>query len=175
MPATVLIEEHNGAGSAATQTNKTSGTVRFKNADDAAVNTANPLVVPSSGQEYSFEKWLRLNVTVAPNTEISNLKHYGDGVNNFGTGVKLWYSTFSHYADPVIPIETNDPPLDQDGVAMTNWFSLTSGAAADLDDGAVFSGAGEIGRFVVLVMEVETTAVQGTLVAEVGTWSFDEV
>ena len=175
MPATVIIEEHNGAGSAATQTDKTSGTVRFKNADNALVNTANPLVIPSSGQEYSFEKWLRLNVTVAPSTEISNVREYSDGANNFGTGVKLWASSFGHYADPVIPIETNDPPLDQDGAAMTNWFTYTSAAPQDLDDDAVFSGAGEIGRFVALVMEVETTATQGTLTAETATFSFDEI
>ncbi|KKK62608.1 hypothetical protein LCGC14_3002610, partial [marine sediment metagenome] len=50
MPATVLIEELNGAGQ--TATDKTSGVVRFKNADNAAVDTANPLVIPTANREY---------------------------------------------------------------------------------------------------------------------------
>ena len=61
MAATVEIQEKNGAGG--TPTNKASGTVRFKNADDATVDTANPLVKPPSGYDYSFEKWLIFNVT----------------------------------------------------------------------------------------------------------------
>lgn len=61
MAATVQILEKNGAGP--TTTDKTSGTIRFKNADNATVDTGNPMVKPGAGTDYSFEKWLRLNVT----------------------------------------------------------------------------------------------------------------
>ena len=91
MAATVIINEHNGAGGA--KTDKTSGTVRFKNADDANVDLIDPLVVPGSGQEYSFEKWLRLEITDAGGfTQIDNLRAYSDGTNSFGAGIKLWYA-----------------------------------------------------------------------------------
>ena len=47
MAATVQIVEKNGAGG--TQTDKTSGTIRFKNADNATVDTGNPMVKPGAG------------------------------------------------------------------------------------------------------------------------------
>ena len=47
MAATVQIVEKNGAG--ATQTDKTSGNIRFKNADNSTVDTSNPMVKPGAG------------------------------------------------------------------------------------------------------------------------------
>lgn len=82
MVATVLIREKNGAGE--TATDKTSGTVRFKNADNATVDTNNRLIIPTSGQEYSFRKVLRLNISVAPDVDIDNLQAYADGDLTFG-------------------------------------------------------------------------------------------
>ena len=71
MAATVQIVEKNGAGG--TQTDKTSGTIRFKNADNSTVDTSNPMVKPGAGTDYSFEKWLRFNVSGGTYTEISNI------------------------------------------------------------------------------------------------------
>ena len=46
MAATVQLVEKNGAGG--TQTDKTSGTIRFKNADNSTVDTSNPMVKPGA-------------------------------------------------------------------------------------------------------------------------------
>ena len=46
MAATVQIVEKNGAGG--TTTDKTSGTIRFKNADNSTVDLVNPMVKPGS-------------------------------------------------------------------------------------------------------------------------------
>ena len=45
MAATMEIHEMSGADAG---TDKTSGTIRFKDADDAIVDTSNPLVVPAT-------------------------------------------------------------------------------------------------------------------------------
>ena len=98
MAATVQIIEKNGAGG--TPTDKTSGQIRFKNADNATVDTANPMVKPGAGTDYSFEKWLRLNVTGGTYTEITNIKAYMDGANGLGTGVTLYAKAVASYTTP---------------------------------------------------------------------------
>ena len=183
MAATVIINEWNGAGGS--KTDKTSGTIRFKNADDAAVNLSDPLVVPGSGQEYSYEKWLRLEITDAGGfTQISNLRAYSDGANGFGTGVKLWYAVTGAYIQPVVPSEAADPPQSAAAGSpvenMADFFATSQGSPIDLDginvgpftDG---SPSESIGDFLVLVMEVEPTASNGVLAAETLTFAYDEI
>ncbi len=175
MAATVLIEELNGAGE--TPTDKTAGNIRFKNADDAAVDTADPLIVPSSNREYSFEKFTRLNFTVAPDTEITNMEFYMDGANGWTAGVKLWGRDIVAYTTPAVPTETNDPPEIPVGgtpVAATDGFTWTTGAPLDIGAGP-FTGTGQKGDYVVLVMEVEIGTTQGTTSGEVATYRFDEI
>lgn len=173
MAATVLVREKNG--DVETATNKTSGTIRHKNADNATVDTVTPLIKPSSGQEYSYEKWLRLNVD-GIFTEVSNLKVYTDGANGLGTGIKLWWAVDATYSTPVIPTESLDPP-QHDAVNMTNAFSYTSGSSLSLGAGP-FDSTGvpkDIGSYLVSVMEVETTASQGITPTETITFGWDEI
>jgi len=182
MAATVVINEWT---SAALQTDKTSGTIRFKNANDANVDLNDPLVVPASGQEYSYEKWLRLQIADAGGfTQISNLRAYSDGANGFGSGVKLWYAVAGSFIDPVVPDEASDPPQSAAAGSpvedMADFFGATSGAPIDLDginagpftDG---SPAEHIGDFLVLVMEVEPGATQGVTPSETLTFAYDEI
>lgn len=163
MVATVQIVEKNGTAGTATQ--KDSGTVRFKNADNATVNTSNPMVIPTAGSDYSYEKWLRLKVTVAPDTNISNLKFYTDGANGFGTGVSLYAKAVATYATPAQPTSA---------AGYTNAFTYTSGAALSLGTAAV-TGTGEKGSHAVLMLAVASTASPGTLTAETATFSYDEL
>jgi len=178
MAATVIINEWNDDGTSPTgvKTDKTAGTIRFKNADDAAVDLNDPLVVPTSGQEYSFEKWLRLAITGGAFTQVDNLRAYSDGASGFGTGIKAWYAVDGAFTSPVVPAEVNDPP-QHDAVAMSDFFAATSGAPIDLDavNAGPFTAAGDIGDWLVLVLEVETTAAQGVLAAETVTFAYDEI
>lgn len=173
MAATMLVQEKNGAGE--TATNKTAGTVRHKNADNATVDTANPLIKPASGQEYSYQKWLRLNVS-GTFTQVSNLKVYTDGANGLGTGVKLWWITAAAYSTPVIPNESLDPPQHA-STNMTNAFSYTSAAPLSLGAGPFDNTAlpKDIGSYLISVMEVETTAAQGITPGETITFAWDEI
>lgn len=177
MPATVQIREKNGAGE--TPTDKTSGTVRFKNADDATVDNNDPLVIPGSGQEYSVEKWLRLHIGgTGPSVEITDLEFYMDGANGFGTGVKLWARAIASYSTPGVPTEGNDPPqspVNGTPAALTDAFSYTSGSPLSLGAGPYSSINTDMGDYLILVMEVEPTASQGATPTETATFAYSEI
>lgn len=162
MAATVTILEKNGAGG--TTTDKTSGTVRFKNADNSTVDLVNPMVKPPSGSDWSFEKWLRLNFA-GTYTQASNLRAYSDGSSGLGTGINVWAKAVASYATPA------------EGTASTgyaNLFTYTSGAPLSLGAGP-FTGAGEKGDHLVMLCEVQSTASGGLTPTETVTFAWDEI
>src|SRR5688572_12487015 len=133
MAATVVINEWNGNS---TKTDKTSSTVRFKSADNATVDTNNPLSITASNQTYSYEKWLRLAITgTPPSQRINNLKFYTDGGNGYDSGSgfeKLWGEVegAGAFRSAAAPVTSNSIPLGGSGsVTMTNAFTYTSAGA----------------------------------------------
>jgi hypothetical protein len=180
MAATVLIREKNGAGE--TATDKTAGTIRFKNADNATVDNVNPLVVPTANTEYSFRKVLRMHISAGTFTEVSNPNFYLDGANNFGTGRKLWMNNTAQgtYTQGAKPTVTNDPPQFPGVTPMLDAFGATVGAPKDMDaaNAGPFNSTGlpkDIGDYLNLVAELEIGATQGVWPGESGTWSWDEI
>ena len=163
MAATVQIVEKNGAGG--TQTDKTSGTIRFKNADNSTVDTGNPMVKPGAGTDYSFEKWLRLNVTGGTYTEITNIKAYCDGSVSFGTGVDVYAKAVASYATPAEATGTG---------GYANISTYTSGAPLSLGAGP-YSSTGEKGDHLVMMMAVGTSASGGVTPTETLTIGWDEI
>lgn len=173
MVATVKLEEANG--STATYTVKSSstgstGTIRFKLADNATVDAVNPITIPSTGQIYSYVKQIRADITAAPDNQISNMIYYSDGGNNMSTGayIKLWYSTAAttDYVAPWLPTATNDPPETTGGTTFLDFFGLVSTAAWTASTGtfsSTFTGRAGI-KFITICAEVESTAgpIQGT-------------
>lgn len=177
MAATVQIREKNGAGE--TATDKTSGIIRFKRADNATADLDDPLVVPASATEYSCQKWLRMHIASGSFTQVSNLRAYTDGSSGYASGVKLWGRCAAAYATPSIPSIANDPP-QLSGVGMSNMFGYTSGSPLDMDDlnAGPFDSASlpkDIGNYLVMVMEVEPGTTQGLQPAETITFVWDEI
>lgn len=174
MVATVIIEELNGAGE--TPTDKTAGVIRFKNADDAVVDTADRLIIPGSGQEYSFRKVTRLKITAVPDVDIVNVAAYSDGANGFGTGVKMWYQVETSYTQGTVPTESNDPPQFPGATPMLDFFATASGTPIDMDagDSGPHTPTGQFADYLNLVMEVETGATQGATPTEPLTFRYDE-
>jgi hypothetical protein len=163
MAATVQILEKNGAGG--TGTDKTSGNIRFKNADNATVDTSNPMVKPGAGVDYSFEKWLRFNVSGGTYTEITNVKAYMDGGNGLGTGVTLYAKAVTTYATPA------------EATAITGYvdaFTYTSGSPLTLGAGP-FTSTGEKADHLVMMLTVGTTASGGITPSETLTIGWDEI
>jgi hypothetical protein len=162
MAATVIVNEKNGAGE--TATDKTSGTVRFKVADNATVDLNDPITIPVAGSTISFEKIVRLNAT-GTFTQIDNVNFYMDGANSFGTGVGVLYKTEATFGTPIQPGNTT---------GFTDIFAATSGSPVTLNAGTV-TGTGDFGEYLTMIMEVQSTAAQGTLTAETLTFSWDEI
>jgi hypothetical protein len=167
MAATILIREKNGAGE--TPTNKTSGTIRFKNADDASVNLSDPLLKPGAGQvDRSYEKWLRANVDVAPEGEITNLVAYMTG--SAETGQALYFRTTNpgSYSTPI------EPSSD---TGFSDAFGFTSGSPKSLEaqNAGPFTGTGDIGDYLVAMMKIdENVAAPGALPSKTLTVQWDE-
>lgn len=162
MVATVTIVEKNGAGG--TPTDKTSGAIRFKNADDATVDNNNPMVKPPSGTDFSFEKWLRLNFA-GTYTQATNLRMYMDGSNGLGTGIGLYAKAVATFATPAEATATT---------GYADAFTYTSGSALSLGAGPL-TGTGEKGDHAVMIMTVGSTASQGVTPGETITFGWDEI
>lgn len=186
MVANVIIEELNGAGPS--RTDKTSGTIRFKAADNATVDNANTVVVPTSGQVHSYQKWLQLKIDGGSFTQIDNLKVYSDGQNDFQAGspseVRMFYAVTGTYATPEQPVDNVDPPqfpaTGSPQEDMTDFFTSSSASPIDMDannPGPYTDGSPSeaIGDFLVLVMQVLPGATQGITSSETLTFAFDEI
>ena len=168
MAATVDIVERNG--STGTATTKTSGTVRFKNADDAAVDSNDPLVIPGAGADWSYEKWLRLQIGgTGPSDKIDNVQFYTNG-DSYGaaSNVSVWARSSSGFSTPA-ELTTS--------TGLTNAFSYTSGASLDLNSvtSPVSGTSTYVGSHVVLSMEVSLSATVGALTGKTITFSYDEI
>lgn len=163
MPATVQLVEKNGAGG--TATDKTGGTIRFKQADNSTVDLNNPIPKPTAGSNWSFEKWLRMNVTGGTYSQITNVRFYSDGSNGLGAGINAWAKAVPAYATPVTPANST---------GFTNLFTFIVGAPLSLGAGP-FTGTGEKGDHAVLACEVTSTAVGGLTPSEAVTLAWDEI
>lgn len=171
--AVLEIHEKNGVGEVAT--NKTSGVIVYKAIDSSADNNDNPIILPSSGQTYSMQKWLRLSLD-GNFFAVLNLKAYTDGANGLGTGIKLWWATNSTYQVPVVPSQVDDPPKFN-GVDMTNAFFYTSASPINLGAGpyGIEDLPKYIGSYLVSVLEVEAGAAVGVTPTETISFAWDEV
>jgi len=163
--ATIKIVEKNGAGG--TQTDKTSGEIRFKQADNATVDNNHRLVAADGSTCYSVEKWLRLKAETAPSVDITNVRFYTDGANGFGTGIGLYAKAVASYSQPAQPNSV---------AGYSNAFTFTSAAALSLGAGVQLANpaTGEFGDHAVLCMTIGSTAGPGLTAAETLTFSYDE-
>lgn len=167
MVATVQIVEKNGPTATPVATDKTAGTVRFNNADAQNPGTSNPLIVPTAGLDWAYMKQLRLNCTVAPDTQLTNPKFYTDGAApGDWTGVSLYAEANAAYVAPNEP--TTTPTGGSDAFGYVSGTPLALGTTTKTD-------TGEFGEHLQLSMSVGTASSQGSLTAESVTFSYDEI
>lgn len=171
MAATVILNEWNGSSGSEAATDKTSGTIRLKKADNATVNISNPLKKPAAGNDRSFEKWLRLRITgTGPTGEISNPQLYASG--GPGTGATIYIRTTNPgaYSTPATP--ANDS-------AGTDITTYNSGSRKDMDavNAGPFTGTNtNIADYAVCWMTIGTTisAPQNPTSSTTITFTYDE-
>lgn len=72
----------------------------FLNEDLVSTNHGSyPVQAPESGYEYSYENWLRLKCTQAPDNAVANIKAWYASVGP-GTGLDIFVGTTASYATP---------------------------------------------------------------------------
>jgi hypothetical protein len=145
--------------------------VRFKDADDQTVDTNNPLVIPAASLIYSYTKKLRAKMTVAPSTQIGNMRWYSDGSSGWGAYVGVQCKNLG------VTWAANYKTAMTGGA---DFFTKTSGSPLDGDatsTGPFVPGdnGNYIGDLIELQMSVTYQATQGALATESVTLAYDEI
>jgi hypothetical protein len=163
MPATVSVQSGHGSAGGESWSDVTN--VRFKAADNDTDDANDPVIRPTSGSAYAYEKFFRLNVTVAPVTGMSNLRfHHASGTMT--TGVNHRYGERSQaagYATPVVTAST----------IATSTIPTTATVLAN--DNGTSTGTGMYGPYVVIQWFIGTTATSGPSTAVIYRWTWDEI
>lgn len=173
MAATISIKELNGASSG---TPSTVTNVRLCTADAYNPGTANPLVKPSAGSNYSYWKSIYLNADTSPSGTINNIKWYTDGTIGW-TGVTLKAGVVNTY-DQATGTEGTTGDEANAGHAetptMTDAATYTSASPLSLTGSINNPSTGKISQILILQATVSTSAVAGALSAETATFAYDE-
>ena len=163
--------------------------VRFKTADDGTIDNNDPIPIPTAGTKYSYWKQLYLKCDVAPNTQINNVKVYTDG-GGFGTGISIKSGnetpTKTSLSDAGYEVATGTPGDTGDEMVAahagltgsTDFFTYTVGSPKSIsisEAGNIIDAIGQTTDYLILQMEVITTASPGDLTDEEITYRYDEI
>ena len=150
-------------------TDKTASTIRFKLADNATVDTSNPLTIPSAGsyQTKSYSKHVRLYCATAPSVSISNPRLYTDGSNGMGTGITI------NASNAGAAFNANSTVT----ITASNVFSFTSASPKSLKvvHTADVTATGYCYDIIKMQCLVASNAVSGYSNSESITFSYDEI
>ena len=161
MTATVGLYVYYGAD-AATASGGTVAGIDFISADNATNSLVNRQANPITAGNNSYEKWLKLNVTGAPDNAVTNFLYWTDGTVDANT--TLYAGTT---ATGVTPAATNST------IATTDATTLTSGGKGTWTAGTITT-TGTIDRFLVLQLRTTASATAGNWTQETITYSYDE-
>lgn len=157
--------------------------IRFKGADNATIDTNNAMVIPDAGTNYSFWKQLYMYCSVAPDTQINNVKLYTDG-GGFGTGITVKVGdenptkTNASDAGYEVASATEMVAAHAGLTGSTDIFSYTSGSPKTIsitEAGNIIDAIGETCDYVIVQAEIGTTATSGTKASETYTFVYDEI
>ncbi len=163
--------------------------VRFKTSDDNTIDANNPIPIPAAGTTYSYWKHLYLLCSVAPSTQIDNVKFYTDG-SGFGTGITVKVGdetpTKNSGSDAGYVVATGTQGSTGDELVANNAqitgstdaFSYTSASPKSVsisESGNIMDAQNETTDYLVVQMEVDNTASPGNLTDETITFRYDEI
>ena len=153
---------------AATETN-TSWNPTFLNADLHSTNTGTyPVAVPDSGYNYSYETWLRLKCTTAPDNAVANIKVWYQ-TDAPATGVDIYIGTNASGVTPVATASsyatTDATDYDDSGTALT-WGTPQANDQITAVD--------QYTDYLIAQLRVGTTAGQGNLTTQILHIQYDE-
>lgn len=176
--------------------------VRFKTADDFAIDANDPIPIPAPGPpNFSFWKQLYLRIFAGTGTLVRNVKFFANSAG-FGAGINTLVGTNTPFpenssltqsgyevADGSIGVTGNDmnftinPGTGHSGVTTTaDAFSFTSVSPLDMEinetgnpNADEMIAIGQRTRYLVFQMDVDSTASPGALTPETWTFQFEEI
>ena len=173
MSATVQTWVFTGPGPSGAQATN----VRFKLSDDNTQDANNPCVRPAAGTNYSWWKCIKLYASVAPDTGINNVKIYTDGSLPWtGCTVQVGNNTVGTYdqatggGDSGDEMGANYTPTLGGTVSL---YTYNVGSVKPVS-GSIGAATGAISDYVVLQLDITSTATGGAQAAETITWRYDE-
>ena len=185
MAATIIINRLNGAG--ATPTAITSANTRLKQADNGTADANNPIpavgtfnATPGSGSA-AVSCWCvtRLECTVAPSNNVTNLKWYTDGSSGQGTGVNTKGNSASGYVQsPTTNLtqgaagELRSANYATLTAEVVDVFTFTSGSPKSVAGST--STTQQFGDRFVFQVIVDSSASPGNVPQETANWQYDE-
>ena len=162
--------------------------IRMKTNDNATIDSVDVIPIPSSGTNYSYWKHIYMKCATAPSTSVDNVKFYTDG-GGFGVGFTLKVGDETpektHSASPGYELATGTPGTTgtvmtshANITASTDAFSFTSASPKSLsisEASSQIDAVGETTDYLVLQLEVISTASPGDLADETMTIKYDEI
>ena len=159
---------------------------RFNEIDDNAQDLTEPVTIPSAGTKHSFWKHFFIHCTVAPDTQIDNLNFFSDGTLGWGGGVTLWIGDGTQTKtaasdagyDPAVGLNNltvHDTITTKTDVFAT-YTSSGSGRAVSISEASsIIDAVGEHSDYMVMNIELTTSATPGTKPVETLTLEYDEI
>ncbi len=158
--------------------------IRFKQEDNATIDTNNPVPIPTTGSNFSYWKHVYLQCGSAPDTQIDNIKFYTDG-GGFGTGIflNIGSETPTKNSGSNSGYEVADTASTMSGnhteiINVLNAFSFTSGSTKDVsisEASNIIDAIGETSDYIIFQLVVDNSASPGNLADETLTIRYDEV
>jgi len=184
----VMLDTGGSAGSPGIETNTDSlgpPNVRFKQADDANIDSNDPIQIPTdSSTNYSYWKQVYLKCATAPDTQVDNVKFFTDGTG-FGAGITT--NVGSPFPEKSSTSDAGYDPATS-AVSITTHanvssasdvFTYTSGTPLDgptiSETNSTITASGNTTDYLVLGMEVTSGASPGNLSDETFTFRYDEI
>lgn len=180
MAATVDIKRWTGPVGTPVKTTITSINTRANAYDTHSTgDTTNPILIPSTGTNYSYWVVARLSASVTPTGSITNIKWYSDGANGLGTGVSCLGNSATGYVQAtgtagVTGAQLTTAAYATLAAAPTDVFAFTSTATKAIAGTLSNPTTGDFGDLFVYQMNVINTAGAGATPTETFTWQYDE-
>lgn len=164
--------------------------LQFRTADNSTVDNLAPIVIPTSGTNYSYAKSVYLYCDAAPSVQIDNVQIYTDGSSGLGTGVGTvignQFPTKNSGSSSGYIVATGTAGTTGTEVTafytgvttVTDFFTFNSGATKALtisESGSIINAIGETTNYFILQLTVGTTATPGTTANETATIQYDEI
>lgn len=170
-----------GGSDTAPGTAEVATNLRFNRADDNVQDTSEPIPIPGAGTIYSYWKHIYLKCTTGPVTSCNNFKYYSDGAGmDTGVLIKVGTNAVANDSDYNVADGADEMVANHSGVdASADVNGYTSGgsqlALGVVPGDDVIDDVDEETDYLVLQLNVSSTASAGNITSKTHTFQYDEI